>query len=894
MQGLPRLTIEEKVLLVLVEHLRYMDEFQVPPALTQDGLSELIGVNRPNIARSLKALRKKGLIEERLSHVQGQRRRKKVYMISPSRTETALKLRSELGNAKVTYKGKERSLDELASELEMSILRTYLMAQGMGTEDKSGHVQLAGKVSERHFFGRESELVKLQGWLKDPRSRFAVLCGMGGIGKTALLERFCSTVNVRRCIWYRFVQGSSLKGVLHSLEVLLEAPGLGLELEPRDAAYELGRAISGNVILVLDDLHLAGPDFLQVLSSLLTMELTSFKVLAASRKKRTFYSARESAVEGRVLEVQLEGLDENGSMELLGHRGFEREQGSILFKRSRGYPMALMLAPVGDLSYGEEFGPDAGSFLLSEVIGKLPPEELSVLRLLSILRVPTSRAHSLVNGASLNPVSLDELISRSLVSRGQGGYEVHPVISDLVRSRTPGDIRSSLHSAAADHYLTLDSSATGLIEASHHLVKAGRTGDLFSLLEHRGLLALEEGFMELLLVLEDLGPAPLEWKDKAWYYLLLGTGESCMDEHARAVMDLMKALDAAKKGNVVEPSFMVGLGTSLGRAHLELGRPKEAMEWFLKASDAFMSIPAPDDQDMMNGVWAKNGLGLARKSTGDLDGALSAFEGALSLSMDYDPGNMAPSIYGNMASVHMENGHLEMSLSSLDKGLVISDGLDDRATSARLHEVKGEVFVRAGESGKAVEQFERALELSSSREDLRKASEGYLDLARTDKGPRNSLGHRLVSFIGGRSEGHNELTRTYNRICGMERAKGQMPSAEVHRKAALLFREAGMDRMAGKALNNQGYALALKGDKDGAIRAYRQALELLKKAKDGRGEAITTFNLGNLLAEKGDGGPALELMTRALSLMRENRMEKEAHDASLALRSLSARSRKGP
>lgn len=86
MQGLPRLTIEERILLVLVEHIRFIDEFQVPPALTQEGLSELIDVNRPNIARSLKSLKKKGMIEERLSHVQGQRRRKKVYLISPGRT----------------------------------------------------------------------------------------------------------------------------------------------------------------------------------------------------------------------------------------------------------------------------------------------------------------------------------------------------------------------------------------------------------------------------------------------------------------------------------------------------------------------------------------------------------------------------------------------------------------------------------------------------------------------------------------------------------------------------------------------------------------------------------------------------------------------------------------
>jgi tetratricopeptide (TPR) repeat protein len=286
---------------------------------------------------------------------------------------------------------------------------------------------------------------------------------------------------------------------------------------------------------------------------------------------------------------------------------------------------------------------------------------------------------------------------------------------------------------------------------------------------------------------------------------------------------------------------------------------------------------------------------LASKATGDLAGALSAFEGALSLSVDYDPGNMAPSIYGNIALVHIENGRLEMSISALEKGLAISDGLGDRTTSARLHEVLGEAFVRTGDNRKAAEQFERALELASTREDLRKASEGYLAQAAAVSRPHLSLRRRLASFIRGRSsEGQNDLSMTYNRICGMERTKGQAPSVEFHRKAALLFRDAGMDRMAGKAFNNQGFALALRGDKEGAIRSYQEALELLRRAKDGRGEAITSFNLGNLLEEKGDRASALDLMTKAISLMKVNGMEKEAHEASLALRSLSAPARKGP
>jgi tetratricopeptide (TPR) repeat protein len=116
-----------------------------------------------------------------------------------------------------------------------------------------------------------------------------------------------------------------------------------------------------------------------------------------------------------------------------------------------------------------------------------------------------------------------------------------------------------------------------------------------------------------------------------------------------------------------------------------------------------------------------------------------------------------------------------------------------------------------------------------------------------------------------------------------------MPSVEVHNKAVLLFKEAGMDRMLGKSLNNLGYARSLAGDTDGALQAYKDALVALRKVRDERGEAITGFNLGNLLAESGDHKRALELLTNSLALMRKAGMDNEAKEASLVLRSI-----KGP
>jgi CRP-like cAMP-binding protein len=58
-------------------------EFEAPPALTQDGIADAVGITRAHTALVLKRLRDRGLVEERLVHITGGRRRRKAYVPSP-------------------------------------------------------------------------------------------------------------------------------------------------------------------------------------------------------------------------------------------------------------------------------------------------------------------------------------------------------------------------------------------------------------------------------------------------------------------------------------------------------------------------------------------------------------------------------------------------------------------------------------------------------------------------------------------------------------------------------------------------------------------------------------------------------------------------------------------
>ena len=74
-----RLTVEEKILLLMNEHQRYKKDYDVPNDLTQQGIAAYLGTGRGNVPREIRKLKDKGLIFERIAHIKGSQRRQKGY-----------------------------------------------------------------------------------------------------------------------------------------------------------------------------------------------------------------------------------------------------------------------------------------------------------------------------------------------------------------------------------------------------------------------------------------------------------------------------------------------------------------------------------------------------------------------------------------------------------------------------------------------------------------------------------------------------------------------------------------------------------------------------------------------------------------------------------------------
>ena len=77
-----RFTVEERILLHLLDFTRYRNKIEVPIAITQQGISQCIRIERKHLPRSLKAMHGKNLLEERTTHVKNKPQRMKTYYLT--------------------------------------------------------------------------------------------------------------------------------------------------------------------------------------------------------------------------------------------------------------------------------------------------------------------------------------------------------------------------------------------------------------------------------------------------------------------------------------------------------------------------------------------------------------------------------------------------------------------------------------------------------------------------------------------------------------------------------------------------------------------------------------------------------------------------------------------
>ena len=73
------ISVNDRVMLHLLEHVKQFDRYMVTSALTRKGISESCALHLPNVSRAMKSLHKKGHLEEHTRAIIGEERRQKTW-----------------------------------------------------------------------------------------------------------------------------------------------------------------------------------------------------------------------------------------------------------------------------------------------------------------------------------------------------------------------------------------------------------------------------------------------------------------------------------------------------------------------------------------------------------------------------------------------------------------------------------------------------------------------------------------------------------------------------------------------------------------------------------------------------------------------------------------------
>ncbi len=631
------MTVAQRVMLHLSLFSKHREEFDVPSAVTQQGVAQALGLSRSHIALELKKLLDETFLESRLAHVQEAKSRRKVYFNTFQGERIAATIR-ERAHSKVVHwigadgtagKGPGAEVIRLARKEGRPLSGTYLSILQGEVVDLRRELPEVGPPRSPRFVGRTQERAALMAWAKEG-APLMLITGLPGIGKTALARTLLAD---RESVWVKVFPFDDAASLVASLATALNRAG-----RPRLLSYlrgnpldfmEVGLLLSAEasgLLLVFDDVT-ASPEASRVLRLLLDRPAPGGKLLLTARETPTFLGTKDR-LDGRLAEIRLGGLSREESRELLLALGRDQEAEKA-YELTMGHPLLLRLVATGDLP--ETLG-DTESFLLEEVLSDLATELQEALFQAAVYRRPVPPAALAPAGFTTFQILRD----KGLLVANPPGYEVHDLVAPAIR-RQVGEGLRAFHRRAARYW----AEEREWIEAAYHLARGGRNPEAGELVRSRLEEILETGgAADLAKVLDELPAVPAVSLARARTLDYLGT----WDEAEAAVEEGLRAKPGTEES---------GLLLVRGRIASKRGDLAGAREAFLSAEEAALR----DGGDRERGL-ALYGMGIVGRKEGQEEAALQDLERAEAIFKKIGARHPRGRARMEIGIVHLQGGRL--------------------------------------------------------------------------------------------------------------------------------------------------------------------------------------------------------------------------------------------
>jgi tetratricopeptide (TPR) repeat protein len=538
----PDATIEKKVKLTSLRariilyvslFLTYRDRPVSTTALTQEGVAQGLWTTQQIVSKELKRLVGMNLLLEKRTHIKDKKRRYKTYHLSDLGIEeyenikntlekTDIKIRDfqrkkrkeMLKDVPELFKSKVTLVEILNHMSKVDLFDCQDFQKNIESRRVEEFISNFQRLAElRYFFGRVKETEKLRDWLENERSNLIMIRGIAGIGKTTFLAKI---IQEHRRHWnlffYTVNEWSTLSNVLTPLANFLHKMKreqlktlLSKDMEPNieDVILVMEDSFKDSrALLIFDDVQKADENIKLFFKAMVRSNLPrGVKVVLSGREIPTIYDRRDVFVRGYVQEMELTGLDQTTSEQLLASRGIDESEFEELYKLTEGHPLALELIDKMDGFSNKNLN----LFIKEEIVPKLASVEINILRYSSTFRYPfTQEAFFIKEGEKeVLPKEreqqiieyVENLVENSFLIQSGNTYRIGDIFRDFFYQNMDSSTRERFHSLASKYYQGMDNDPAR-IETLYHLMSSSRYKDGMGLLERYGRSMLDHGLSE--------------------------------------------------------------------------------------------------------------------------------------------------------------------------------------------------------------------------------------------------------------------------------------------------------------------------------------------------------------------------------------------------------------
>ena len=470
--GLGRITIQDRILLLLRDNGMYPDSYIVSEVLTQAGMSKKLGIRQNNLSRALRDLESRGLIKHRTARVRNQGRKKRAYHL----TDMGEKAARDLEDSILNSRGVARITSaELVRWPVRRILNNFRRVGGHNISDllienydgeifdifslyRSPDV-LYPRPDIKRFYGRRSELDTMAEMYRDDDNFLISVVGIAGQGKTTLVSRFMEEVLDQKAMWFGAdpwlypenllewaAENLALVGYDGLLSKITTAEEPDIRFLSKKMIQEMER--SGKP-MVIEDLHSANEEMLKFIGNITEQARrvgAEINIMVTSRRRPPIYNSADLKMKRGVGEIFLEGLDLESVGKMVEDMGVTGTDTSAVYRMTKGHPLALELVLGSGGEPGDVEG-DLEDYIDGEILTGLTEEGLKVLKLISLLDEPAEE-ELLLSIERVTHEDIALLLDRLILRRYPDGcLDIHDLVGELVSKR--------LSEEEKDHYISM-------------------------------------------------------------------------------------------------------------------------------------------------------------------------------------------------------------------------------------------------------------------------------------------------------------------------------------------------------------------------------------------------------------------------------------------------------